>query len=90
MKASTLFFLSTSLALFFVMHLYSYIELNSKTTVSPGYEGGIISQCCISTMPNSYTSENQEEPYNEIEIIEAPKSASSHKIVEDASSIAEF
>jgi len=39
----------------------AYTILNSKTEVSPGYEGGILSQSTISTIHDPYKSEESGE-----------------------------
>ena len=66
MKGKFIFFLSVLSVVFLNSLCYGYIELSSKTEVSPGCEGGILSQTgtsvindpCILEMQMSLEREN--------------------------------
>jgi hypothetical protein len=73
------FFLFTSSIFFFVTSLQAYIILDSKTEVSPGCEGGVLSSRCTSSFikdtdelneSNSFddsSDELEEEPSDELD-----------------------
>ncbi|MFI0436110.1 MAG: hypothetical protein ACH350_10395 [Parachlamydiaceae bacterium] len=60
MKNKFIFLLSAIWMLLITPYAQAYTILNSKTEVSPGYEGGVLSQSITSTIQDSYKSNESE------------------------------